>query len=263
VSQFTTNMHLQKLTPGVSGHLPANDNFTMIDLVLGGGVIDAREDAPVSPADGDAYIAWEGIAATTAGNAFDGHANEVFVRISGRWVSFVPHHGLRIWNRSDNTTWVYGSSSWSVEKGTCTAGHNNAGTMTTTSATFAQMAVDTFDLEATNSIRNSGSGAGDVQCLTAGTYLLEWAGQIESAGNTSEVELAFTASGSQNNVTAATGTTRRETFANGAFKSVSISAVVTLTAGQYVAPLWRRISGSGTPTQTSNLQTFRVTKLNP
>lgn len=261
----TDGLNMPLLTPGLSGHVPHNDALIVLDEIVGRGVLSATHDAPSTPANWDMHIVWEGKSTTTVGNAFVGNANKIAIRYNGAWRFVTPKHGLRVYNRLDNTVWVFGSSTWSVMGAgqACYAGRNVSGTMTTTSATFAQMEVDTDDVLPSNSITNEGAGVGDIRVWTAGSYLVEWSGQIQSASNSSELEFGVSVSSAANQIGATANTLRRVSFTSGQYLSVHFAAVVSVAAGYYVAPLWRRISGSGTPTQTSSLQTFRITKLNP
>jgi hypothetical protein len=275
MSQFTQGLTMPLLTPGLSGHVPHNDALIILDEIVGRGVIDARADAPGSPANWDMYIVWEGIATTTPGNAWDGKANQIAIRYNNAWRFITPRHGLRVWNRSDNTIWVFGTSTWSVMgAGQACAAMRSTTDRDSTSNAWAQLNFDTNDLLPSNSfIRGTGGdGVGDVKVMTAGTYMAELnaAIQVTSATATS-MEVAFAINGGQNSTTPATSSIRRQALANIATlfdrQIIHVQHVFTLGAGQYVAPLFRNMGTSGTAVGTvrvrANENTFRITKLNP
>jgi hypothetical protein len=275
MSQFTNGLNMPLLTPGLSGHVPHNDALIVLDEIVGRGIIDAREDAPGSPASWDMYIVWTGINPTTVGNAFEGHTNKIAIRYNNAWRFFTPKHGLRVWNRSDNTMWVYGTSSWSVlGAGQACAAIRSTANRDSTVNTWAQINMDANDLVPSNSfIRGTGGdGVGDTKVMTAGIYMAELnAGiQVTSATVTS-MEVGFAINGGQGGITPDAGSVRRQVLNNVAtvFDRQVIHAqyVFTLGAGQYVAPLFRNVGTSGAAIGTvrilANLNCFRITKLNP
>jgi hypothetical protein len=258
------------LTPGLSGHVPHNDALITLDQLVGRGVVDARADAPGSPANWDMHIVWQGNGSTTPGNAFDGHNNKIAIRYNNAWRFITPVAGCRVWNRLENTVWVF-TSTWSVMGSgqACAIMRSSAGVSVTTN-TWVQIPFDVNDYVPSNSFLRGSNG--DIQALTAGWYMAELNAAVQvTTANATSAEFAFAVNGGASSTSPASASIRRQALnvVTTLFdrQIVHVQHCFNLPAGGYVAPLARNVGLSGTGSQTvqvrANENTFRLTKLSP
>jgi len=257
MTEFTTNLGMGLIAPDGQAHLLHNRAVTLLDLLCGGGAEGTEIDADLlTPAEGEAWIITGGTPAS--GDEFENHGEQIAIRWNNDWLYITPAHGTRVWDRSLNSEWIF-TTVWTASP-VASATHARSLTTqaTTTSATFAAIDVDT-------EVHNPGTdffteAGGQVTCVTGGKYLVEYSGEVycpATAG--AEVEFGI---GDNSATTAVAGSTRRISIgAINEYHAVQISQVVTVTAGHFVAAIWRRVSGTGTPTIQTTRGHLRVTKI--
>jgi hypothetical protein len=86
-----------------------NEAFTILDAVVGGGVIDKDlATPPGSPTAGDRYI----VAGSPTG-AWTGHANHIAYYFNGGWRFINPGEGFFVWVNDEDLLYVFTGSVWS------------------------------------------------------------------------------------------------------------------------------------------------------
>ena len=90
-----------------------NEAITILDAVIGGGVIDKDlATPPVSPAAGDRYI----VAASPTG-AWTSHAKHIAYYFNGGWRFINPGEGLMVWVNDEDLLYVFNGTAWSSSIG--------------------------------------------------------------------------------------------------------------------------------------------------
>lgn len=257
MSQFTNALKLPFLITGQSGHVPYNNGIRVLDAIIGSAAVARQNNAPASPADGDMYI----IDTPSTGNTWDGHADELALFFDNAWVYVEPIHGLRVWAKDENVLYVY-TSTWQPSGGGIPLMiMRNSGSATTTSPTASALNFLTEDLEHQNNYVHPLTGdLARTQVVTGGFYQVTFTAEIESASNSSVVELGV---GQNSETSFVTASTRQITLTSGQFALASFDFALSLSADDWLAILWRRVSGTGTPTIGSTKSQLIIRKLNP
>ncbi len=90
-----------------------NEAITILDAVVGGGVIDKDlATPPGSPTEGDRYI----VAASPTG-AWTGKAKHIAYYFNGGWRFINPGEGLMVWVNDEDLLYVYTGTAWSSSIG--------------------------------------------------------------------------------------------------------------------------------------------------
>lgn len=254
----TANLHLNNLTPSLQAHAPMNENLYWIDAILGG-AIKAQRNAPSTPSAGDLYI----VSGTPdSGDPWAGKAEHLALYIGGDWVFAPGGHGTRVYNRNDNGVWVKGVTTWVPSgSGVVSYAGYNSGALTT-ATTWGQVSINTNLVAALDSfVRGTGGdGAGDIKVPYAGVYAMELNAEVQATGAAADLDAAF-GIGSQAGITPVARSTRRFGVGSGAYVHAHVVHVDSVTAGQYIAPLWQRASGSGTLNIAAGRVSLRVWKM--
>lgn len=106
----TNNLNIPLIEQGQSQkEVTMNEAITILDAVIGGGVIDKDLTAPPgSPSVGDRYI----VAGSPTG-AWSGHAKDIAYYFDGGWRFITPGEGFMQWVNDENLLYVYTSGAWS------------------------------------------------------------------------------------------------------------------------------------------------------
>jgi hypothetical protein len=259
VTDFTDGLKLGLITPGGDAHLLHNLAMVKLDLLLGRGVEGAQNNAPTSPSEWDAYIVY---GAPSSGDAWEDQENSIAIYWGGQWQYIAPEHGLRVWNRESNTLWLYTSSWQATGAGVSTfACGMAASTIDNTSAanTYQKVPFDNAQNVLIPADLFTHSTDGQVVCVTGGTYLIEFSIEV-TASSATAVGLAV---GRNSASSAVSGSEREHDVGAGLQACLGFMHILTVTAGQYLAPLFKNTDAAGTVTVTYGRGMLRITKLNP
>jgi hypothetical protein len=110
----TPNLGISLIEQGQSQkEVTMNEAITILDAVLGGGVIDKDlATPPGSPAAGAKYI----VAASPTG-AWTGKAKSIAYYYNGGWRFITPGEGLTVWVNDEDLQYVYDGSAWTSSIG--------------------------------------------------------------------------------------------------------------------------------------------------
>jgi hypothetical protein len=237
MSQFTTSFQLPLLVPGLAGHVPHNRSMRWLDLICGQGVVEDTDTAPASPAEGAAYIV---TGTPVSGSPWFGKAKQIALRSGGAWLFLNPVDGVRLWNRADGCEWVFNATNW--EPGGTGAWKLGNANMT---GGWAQMPIASTIQDRPRSLPRT---TNDIRTVLAGVYECHLNAMIDNSNTagTTILEVAFSKSSSTGGVTPEAGSVRTISFAQDYSHTMDCLFVVQTAALDYLSPIWRRVSGSGT-----------------
>lgn len=150
----TGNLGITLLEQGQSQkEVTVNEALTILDAVIGGGIIDKDlATPPVSPATGARYI----VAASPTG-AWSGKAKNIAYYFNGGWRFIPPSEGVFVWVNDEDTMYVYDGSAW-----TASVGAGNKLGINTTADTTNRLALSS-NAALFTAIYAASGGNGDIQ----------------------------------------------------------------------------------------------------
>ena len=107
---FTQGIDLKKLLVGGGTILLENENLAIIDNFLSRGALSIEATPPGGAANDDMYVVDR---APTAATEFEGHGNEIAVRLNGAWYFISPAQGTRLYVQDHKASFSFDGTEWS------------------------------------------------------------------------------------------------------------------------------------------------------